>query len=77
MKKQEESSLVSDLLKDLKSANIRYFIIILVILTMWFATGCYLVYVLNDIEVVTSETDTIDIDNVETVDDSNIQIGDK
>lgn len=77
MKKQEDSSLVSDLLKDLKSANIRYFIIILVILTMWFATGCYLVYVLNDIEVVTSETDTIDIDNVETVDDSNIQIGDK
>lgn len=77
MKKQEDSSLVSDLLKDLKSANIRYFIIILVILTMWFATGCYLVYVLNDIEVVTSETDTIDIDNVETVDNSNIQIGDK
>lgn len=75
MKKQEDSSLVSDLLKDLKSANIRYFIIILVILTMWFATGCYLVYVLNDTEVVTT-TETIDIEDVETVDDSNIQIGD-
>lgn len=67
----------SELLKDLKHANFRSFIIILVILAMWFATGCYLVYVLNDIQVVETETDTIDIDDVENIDSSDIHIGDK
>lgn len=75
MKKQEDSSLVSDLLKDLKSANIRFFIILLVVIMLWSATGLYLIYILNDTEVVTT-TETIDIEDVETVDDSNIQIGD-
>lgn len=57
----------SELLKDLKHANRRSFIIILVILTMWFATGCYLVYVLNDIQVVETETiqEITDVENIE------------
>lgn len=46
-----------DLLKDYKKQNKRQFIIILVILAMWFVTIGYLVYVLNDIGVVT-ETST-------------------
>ena len=47
--------------------------IILVILTFWFATIGYLVYVLNDIEYT---EETIDIQEVETIDDSTIKIGD-
>lgn len=76
MKEENHDSFASELLKDLKNANRRNFIIILVILTMWFATGCYLVYVLNDIQVVTTETDTIDIDDVENIDSSTIKNGD-
>ena len=41
---------------------------------MWFATIGYLVYVLNDIGTV--EESTIDIDGVETIDNSHIKIGD-
>lgn len=69
-----EESFAMELLRDYKKANKRQFIIILVILTMWFATIGYLVYVLNDIEYT---EETIDIQEVETIDDSNIQIGDK
>lgn len=76
MKNENQDFFASELLKDLKNANRRNFIIILVILTMWFATGCYLVYILNDIQVVTTETDTIDIDDVENIDSSTIKNGD-
>ena len=69
-----EESFAMELLRDYKKANKRQFIIILVILTMWFSTIGYLVYVLNDIEYT---EETIDIQEVETIDDSNIQIGDK
>ena len=75
MKNENQDFFASELLKDLKNANRRNFIIILVILTMWFATGCYLVYVLNDIQVITTETDTIDIDDVENIDSSTIKNG--
>ena len=57
----KEKSLAMELLQDYKKANKRQFIIILVILTMWFATIGYLVYILNDIgtteEVVTQENE--------------------
>ena len=71
--KVEETSLAFDLLKDYKKQNKRQFIIILVILCMWFITGCYLVYIINDIGTTES---TIDIDDVESVDNSHIKIGD-
>ena len=77
MKEENYDSFASELLKDLKNANIRSFIITIIILIMWFATGCYLVYVLNDIEVITTNEDIIDIDEVEHIDNSDIQIGDK
>jgi uncharacterized membrane protein len=57
----KEKSLAMELLQDYKKANKRQFIIILVILTMWFATIGYLVYILNDIgtteEVVTQDNE--------------------
>lgn len=71
----QEQSLAMELLKDYKKANKRMFVLILVILGMWFATIGYLVYVLNDIGYV--ETDeTIDIQEVEQINDSTIKIGD-
>lgn len=53
-----EQSFTMELLKDFKKQNKRQFIIILVILSMWFATIGYLVYILNDIgyEEVTTES---------------------
>lgn len=47
-----EQSFASEILQDYKKANKRQFIIILVILTMWFATIGYLIYILNDIGVI-------------------------
>lgn len=54
--KVEEITLAYELVQDTKKTNKRMFIIILVILSMWFATIGYLVYVLNDIGVVEETT---------------------
>lgn len=70
----KEESFAFELLKDQRKQNKRQFVVILVILAMWFATIGYLVYVLNDIEYT---EETIDIQEVETINESNIQIGDK
>lgn len=57
VKEIKEESFAMSMLKDYKKQNKRQFIIILVILSMWFATIGYLVYILNDIQVVeTTET---------------------
>lgn len=70
----KEESFAMELLKDYKKANKRQFIIILVILTMWFATIGYLVYVLNDIGVI-EETQTIE--DIEIIENSTIRNGGK
>lgn len=70
----QEHSFAMELLKDQKKQNKRQFIIILVILGMWFGTIGYLVFVLNDIGTI--DTDTIDIQDVENIDNSHIKIGD-
>ena len=61
----QEQSFAYELLKDQKNLserqNKRQFIIILVILGMWFATIGYLVYILNDIGVETTTTETYDM----------------
>ena len=49
VKEVKNQSLAREMLEDYKKQNKRLFIIIIVILCMWFATGCYLVYILNDI----------------------------
>lgn len=73
--KLQEQSLALELLKDYKKQNKRQFVIILVILGMFTALFGYTIYLLNDFGVST-ETDTIDIDNVEEIDNSHIKIGD-
>lgn len=57
----QEESLAYSLLRDYKRQTKRQFIIILVILVMWFATIGYLVYILNDIGVETTTTETYDM----------------
>lgn len=71
----KEQSFAMELLKDYKMANKRLFIALIVVLSMWFVTIGYLVYILNDIDQV-EEYDTIDIQDVETIDNSHIKIGD-
>jgi len=66
-------SLATELIKDSKKVNKRMFILLIIVLGMWFATIGYLVYILNDVGVV---EETIDIDDVETIDNSHIKIGD-
>lgn len=63
----EEKSFAMEMLSDYKKQNKRLFIIIIVILTMWLLTIGYLVYVLNDIEVETTETTTQEITDVESI----------
>lgn len=73
IKELKEQSLAMELLNDYKKTNKRQFIIILVILTMWFCTIGYLVYILNDIG--TTET-TQEISDVNSIQNSNIANGD-
>lgn len=75
----KEESFAKELLKDMRKTNKRQFIIILVILVMWFLTGMYLCYVLNDIgteEIVEEATTTTeynqDISNEGNIENSNI-----
>lgn len=69
-----EQSFASEILQDYKKANKRQFATIIIILCMWFATIGYLIYVLNDVGYI---EETIDINEVDKIDNSNIQIGDK
>jgi hypothetical protein len=61
--KVEQVSFAYELLSDYKKQNKRQFIVILFILSMWFATIGYLVYVLNDIGVIEETTVTQDNEN--------------
>ena len=52
VKEVKGQSLAREMLEDYKKQNKRLFIIIIIILCMWFTTGCYLVYILNDIGTI-------------------------
>lgn len=69
----KNNSFALELIQDYKKQNKRQFIVILVILTMWFATIGYLVYLLNDIGVEeTAETYTQEITDVDSIENSTI-----
>lgn len=70
----ENGEWASEILRDYKRNNKRMFIIILVLLVFWFLTIGYLVYVLNDIGTV--ETTTQEIEDVETIENTDIVNGD-
>ena len=62
----KEQSLAMELLRDSKKANkrlaISFTIVLVLTLTFWFATICYLVYVLNDIGYEETTTETYDVE---------------
>lgn len=70
----KEQSLAMELIKDYKKQNKRQFIVILVILSMWFITIGYLVYILNNISSV--ETTTQEVSDIETIGGSVVNNGD-
>ena len=72
--KIQQNSLAVEILKDYKADSKRWFRILIAVLLMWCVTVVYLVYVLND--VGNYSEDTIDIQGVETIDNSHIKIGD-
>lgn len=69
-----KNSYALEIMRDYKQEAKRWFTALIVVLCMWFATIGYLVYVLNDIGTI--EEDTIEIQDVETIDNSHIKIGD-
>ena len=73
-KRIQQNSYALDILKDYKHGSKRLFITLIIVLFMWFATIGYLVYVLQSIDYVSE--DTIEIQDVETIDNSHIKIGD-
>lgn len=76
VKEMNKQSLAKEMLEDYKKQNKRLFIIIIIILMMWFATGCYLVYILNDTGTIEESTATQEISDVNNIDSSNIINGD-
>lgn len=59
----KQESIAMEMLKDYKKQNQRLFVIILTILILWFATGMYLIRILNDIGVEEiTETSQVDMD---------------
>ena len=69
-----EESFAMELLKDFKKQNKRMFIVWIITFLTLIGVTCYTIYLLNDIEYT---EEIIDIQDVENIDDSNIQIGDK
>ena len=72
MNQIHQNSGALEILKDFKGDNKRLFAILMIVLFMWFSTIVYLVYVLND----TTSYQSIDIEDVETIDNTHIKIGD-
>ena len=71
--KIQQNSFALEIVKDYKADSKKWFTILLIVLCMWLLTIGYLVYVLND--TGTSE-ETLEIQDVETIDNSHIKIGD-
>ena len=73
MKRIEEQSLAMELLKDARKTNKRMFVIWIITFITLIGVTCYTLWLLNDIGTV---NDSIDIQDVESIDNSHIKIGD-
>lgn len=65
MNKVHQNSGAIEILKDFKGDNKRLFTILIIVLFMWFATIVYLVYVLNDINMMETKVQEIDYSSIE------------
>lgn len=68
----KKESFAFSILSDYKRQNKRLFIALVIVLVMWFATLCYLVYILVDTGVAEERQEINDID---TIENSNITNG--
>lgn len=69
----EEKSLAWELLQDTKKANKRMFIIWIITFLTLIGVTCYTIYLLNDIGTIEASQE---IEDVETIQNSNITNGD-
>lgn len=69
----EKESFAMEILKDYKKQNLRLFWMWIITVVALISVSCYLIYVMNDIGV---SEETIDIEDVENIDNSHIKIGD-
>lgn len=74
LQKIEKNSYALEILSDYKKESKRFFIALIIVLVFWFVTIGYLVYILNDTGTI--KEDSIEIQDVETIDNSHIKIGD-
>ena len=74
IKNIKEEGFAMEILKDYKTSNNRMFVALVIVLIMWFITIGYVVLLLNDIGTV---EETIDINEVDNIDNSTIKIGDE
>ena len=74
VKNIKQDGFAMEILKDYKKTNKRMFTALLIVLFMWFITIGYVVFLLNDIGTV---EETIDINEVDNIDNSTIKIGDE
>ena len=63
-----------EILRDYKHESKRWFTLVLIVLTMWFLTIGYLVYVLNDIGTI--EEATQEIQDIDTINGNVVNNGD-
>lgn len=70
----EKESFAMEILKDYKKQNLRLFIMWIITIIALIGVSCYLIYIMNDIGV---SEEIIDIQDVETIDNSHIKIGDE
>lgn len=77
-KEKEQVGLATEIIKSKTEQLKRKDFIIVLLIICWFITGAYLVYLLNDIgveETTTTEEYKQDIDDVGSIDNSNINNG--
>ena len=74
---KEEIGLATEIIRNNKEQLKRKDIIIILLIICWFITGCYLVYLLNDIGTAetTTKTYTQDINDTGDIDNSTINNG--
>ena len=77
VKELREKGFALELLSDFKKQNKRMFIIIIVILAMFTALLGYTIYLLNDIGTIEETTETQEISDVNTINNSSINNGGK
>ena len=72
----KNESFASEILRDYKKTNKRMFAIWIITFIAFAGLLCYTIYLLNDIGTI-EDTNTIDIQDVENIDNSHIKIGDE